>query len=163
MSRDTPNQHPRSHLFTMRVWQEEVGHDRTEWGGKVHLITNGNVCYFRSYSRADSAPCCLGWCADGTMEQTAPGKPPVRVRVRVRLSALGSCSFLHSTTETNKVVRAKRKSKREEVLDPPACYDDQAIIHGGTSLREFRQIWPGLACRADLRPSVKIWFKRLLA
>ncbi len=133
MSRDTPNQHPRSHLFTMRVWQEEVGHDRTEWGGKVHLITNGNVCYFRSYSRADSAPCC------------------------------GSCSFLHSITETNKVVLAKRKSKREEVLDPPACYDDQAIIHGGTSSGEFRQIWPGLACRADLRPSVKIWFKRLLA
>ncbi len=49
MSRDTPNQHPRSHLFTMRVWQEEVGHDRTEWRGKVHLITNGNVCYFRGW------------------------------------------------------------------------------------------------------------------
>src|SRR5438876_8899414 len=49
MSRDTPNQHPRSHLYTMRVWQEEVGHDRTEWRGKVHLITNGNVCYFRGW------------------------------------------------------------------------------------------------------------------
>ena len=45
MSRDTPNQHPRSHLFTMRVWQEEVGHDRTEWRGKVHLIPIRNLSY----------------------------------------------------------------------------------------------------------------------
>ena len=44
-----PYQHPRSHLLTVRVWQEEVGHDRTEWRGKVHLITNGNVCYFRGW------------------------------------------------------------------------------------------------------------------
>lgn len=38
------------------------------------------------------------------MGQRAPGRLPVRVKVRVRLSALGSCSCLHSTTETNKVV-----------------------------------------------------------
>jgi hypothetical protein len=47
MSMDKPDQHPRSHLFTVRVWQEEVGHDQTEWRGKVHLITTGNVRYFR--------------------------------------------------------------------------------------------------------------------
>src|SRR6266851_325667 len=34
----------------------------------------------------------------------APGRSPGRVRVRVRPSALGSCSCLHCTTETNKVV-----------------------------------------------------------
>ena len=49
MSMDTPDQHPRSHLFTVRVWQEEVGHDQTEWRGKVHLITDGNVRYFRGW------------------------------------------------------------------------------------------------------------------
>jgi len=46
---DTPDQHPRSHLFTVRVWQEEVGHDQTEWRGKVQLITDGNVRYFRGW------------------------------------------------------------------------------------------------------------------
>ena len=43
------DQHPRSHLFTVRVWQEEVGKDKTEWRGKVHLITTGNVRYFRGW------------------------------------------------------------------------------------------------------------------
>jgi hypothetical protein len=49
MSIDKPYQHPRSYLFTVRVWQEEVGHDQTEWRGKVQLITDGNVCYFRGW------------------------------------------------------------------------------------------------------------------
>jgi hypothetical protein len=49
MSMDKPDQHPRSHLFTMRLWQEEVGPDQTEWRGKVHLISNGNVRYFRGW------------------------------------------------------------------------------------------------------------------
>ncbi len=46
---DTPDQYSRSHLFTVRVWQEEVGQDLTEWRGKVQLITDGNVCYFRRW------------------------------------------------------------------------------------------------------------------
>jgi hypothetical protein len=46
MSRDEPYQHPRSHLFTLHVWQEAVGNDQTEWRGKLHLITDGNVRYF---------------------------------------------------------------------------------------------------------------------
>lgn len=43
------DQYPRSHLFTIRVWQEEVGYDQTEWRGKVQLITNGNVYYFQGW------------------------------------------------------------------------------------------------------------------
>ena len=43
------DQHPRSHLFTVRVWQEEVGQDLREWRGKVQLITDGNVRYFRGW------------------------------------------------------------------------------------------------------------------
>ena len=43
------DQYPRSHLFTVRVWREEIGPDQTEWRGKVHLITNGNVHYFRRW------------------------------------------------------------------------------------------------------------------
>jgi hypothetical protein len=49
MSMDTSDQRPRSHLFTVRVWQEEIGQDLTECRGKVQLITNGNVCYFRGW------------------------------------------------------------------------------------------------------------------
>jgi hypothetical protein len=40
-------QHPRSHLFTVRVWEEEVASGQTEWRGKAQLMTSGEVRYFR--------------------------------------------------------------------------------------------------------------------
>ena len=46
---DRPSQSPRSHLFTVRVWKEEVSNGQIEWRGKVQLITNGNVRYFRGW------------------------------------------------------------------------------------------------------------------
>lgn len=49
MSTEKPGQRSRSHLFTIRVWQEEVGPDQTERRGKVHLITDGSVRYFRRW------------------------------------------------------------------------------------------------------------------
>ncbi len=49
MSMEKPNQRPRSHLFTVRVWQEEIGTDRTEWRGKVQLFPSGDVRYFRGW------------------------------------------------------------------------------------------------------------------
>jgi hypothetical protein len=49
MSMDTPLQRPHSHLFTVRVWKEEVGTDQTEWRGKVQLLTSGDVRYFREW------------------------------------------------------------------------------------------------------------------
>lgn len=39
-----------SYLFTIRVWQEEVGQDTTEWRGKVQLVTSGEVYYFREWA-----------------------------------------------------------------------------------------------------------------
>jgi hypothetical protein len=50
MSMDTPSQRPRSHLFTIRVWQEEIGTDQIEWRGKVQLVTSGDVRYFRGWA-----------------------------------------------------------------------------------------------------------------
>ena len=41
---------PRSHLFTVRVWEEEIGTDQTEWRGKVQLLSNGDVRYFRDWA-----------------------------------------------------------------------------------------------------------------
>jgi hypothetical protein len=50
MSMEKPNVRPRSHLFTVRVWEEEVGTDQTEWRGKIQLFTNGDVHYFREWA-----------------------------------------------------------------------------------------------------------------
>jgi hypothetical protein len=50
MSMETPNPHLRSYLFTVRVWQEEIGTDQVEWRGKVQLVTNGDVRYFRGWT-----------------------------------------------------------------------------------------------------------------
>jgi hypothetical protein len=34
----------------VRLWQEEVGTDKTEWRGKVQHLTSGEVRYFREWS-----------------------------------------------------------------------------------------------------------------
>ena len=39
----------RSHLFTIRVWEEDLGTSQTEWRGKVQLCTSGDVRYFREW------------------------------------------------------------------------------------------------------------------
>jgi hypothetical protein len=50
MSVDTSGTQPRSHLFTVRVWEEEVGAGQTELRGKVQLLTSGEVHYFREWT-----------------------------------------------------------------------------------------------------------------
>lgn len=46
---DLEQQQPRSHLFTVRLWLEELGNDQTEWRGKVQHVTSGEACYFRDW------------------------------------------------------------------------------------------------------------------
>jgi hypothetical protein len=41
--------HPRSHLFTLRVWPEALGEGRAEWRGKVQHVTSGETRYFRDW------------------------------------------------------------------------------------------------------------------
>jgi len=43
-------QQPFSHLFTVRLWQEEVGNGQTELRGKVLHVANGEARYFRDWS-----------------------------------------------------------------------------------------------------------------
>jgi hypothetical protein len=50
MNMDKPSQHPRSHLFTVHVWKEEVRNGQIEWRGKVQLVNGGDVRYFREWS-----------------------------------------------------------------------------------------------------------------
>lgn len=49
MSMDRPDMHPRSHLFTIRIWEEEIGTEQTEWRGKIQLFTTREVRYFREW------------------------------------------------------------------------------------------------------------------
>jgi hypothetical protein len=41
---------PRSHLFAVRVWEEETEVDQSEWRGRVQLFTSGEVRYFRDWA-----------------------------------------------------------------------------------------------------------------
>ena len=44
------NQQSQSHLFTMRLWMEELGEGQTEWRGKLRYVVNEEVRYFRDWS-----------------------------------------------------------------------------------------------------------------
>ena len=46
---ETVEPSPRSHLFTVRVWAEELGAGQTEWRGRVQHVTSGEVHYFRDW------------------------------------------------------------------------------------------------------------------
>jgi hypothetical protein len=42
--------HPsRSHLFMVRVWQENLGDGKTEWRGKLQCVASGEARYFRDW------------------------------------------------------------------------------------------------------------------
>lgn len=40
----------RSELFTVRLWQEELGDNQFEWRGKVQHVQKGEAFYFREWS-----------------------------------------------------------------------------------------------------------------
>lgn len=42
-------QHPYSHLFTLRVWQEVLGEGKVEWRGRVLEIDSGEKLFFRDW------------------------------------------------------------------------------------------------------------------
>jgi hypothetical protein len=42
-------QRPRSHLFMVRVWQENLGDGKTEWRGQVKHVLSGEARYFREW------------------------------------------------------------------------------------------------------------------
>jgi hypothetical protein len=39
-----------SHLFTVRIWREELGDGRIEWRGKVQHALSGEARYFREWA-----------------------------------------------------------------------------------------------------------------
>jgi hypothetical protein len=38
-----------SHLFTLRLWLEELGSGQTDWRGKVQHVSSGEARYFRDW------------------------------------------------------------------------------------------------------------------
>lgn len=48
-STDNAQPAPRTHLFTVRVWLEELGTGQTEWRGQVQYVVSGEVHYFREW------------------------------------------------------------------------------------------------------------------
>ena len=40
---------PPTVIFTLRLWQEPLDHDRSEWRGEVKNLSTGEVRYFRKW------------------------------------------------------------------------------------------------------------------
>ncbi len=49
-SKQDPDEPSRtSHLFTLRLWPEDLGGGQTDWRGKVQHVQSGEVRYFRDW------------------------------------------------------------------------------------------------------------------
>lgn len=46
---DKTEHQQRTHLFTVRVWLEELDEGQTEWRGEVHYVISGEMRYFRDW------------------------------------------------------------------------------------------------------------------
>jgi hypothetical protein len=46
---DENTQSFRAHLFTVRVWRDDMGDGQWEWRGKVQHVDSGEAFYFREW------------------------------------------------------------------------------------------------------------------
>jgi hypothetical protein len=44
------SQQPPSHLFSLRLWQEDLGAGRMEWRGRLQHVLSGNTHHFREWN-----------------------------------------------------------------------------------------------------------------
>ena len=49
MDMEHERQHPHSHLFTLRLWEETLGEGKAEWRGRVQEIASGETAFFRDW------------------------------------------------------------------------------------------------------------------
>jgi len=42
-------QHPQPHLFTLRIWEEDLGKGQAEWRGRVQNVASGDTAFFRDW------------------------------------------------------------------------------------------------------------------
>ena len=43
-----------SHLFTLRLWLEDLGNGQLDWRGKVQHVNSGEVIYFRNWQTLEA-------------------------------------------------------------------------------------------------------------
>jgi len=43
-----------SHLFTVRLWREDLGDDQVEWRGQVTHVLSGEACWFREWTELEA-------------------------------------------------------------------------------------------------------------
>ncbi len=60
----------KSHLFTLRLWLEDLGSGQSDWRGKVQHVNSGDVCYFQGW------PSLLTF-LEGKLLKTCPEGRPV--------------------------------------------------------------------------------------
>ncbi len=48
-NKDAGRQMHRSHLFTLRLWLEEMGAGQKDWRGKVQHVDSGEARYFHDW------------------------------------------------------------------------------------------------------------------
>ena len=46
-------------LFTVRVWQEQLGAGQTEWRGQIQHVLTGRAFYFRTWLEMTQRLCAL--------------------------------------------------------------------------------------------------------
>ena len=75
---DTGHRQYQSHLFTVRLWLEDLGDGRAEWRGQVQHVLSGETRYFRDWStliallRAMLPPAAADSAADALNEHVRP-------------------------------------------------------------------------------------------
>ncbi len=45
---------PSSHLFTLRLWREDLGGGQTDWRGKIQHVRSGEARYFRDWQTLET-------------------------------------------------------------------------------------------------------------
>ena len=65
INNDADQPEPKSHLFILRLWLEDLGNGQNDWRGKVQHVNSGEVRYFRDWSTLEAF-------IDGLVRKTNP-------------------------------------------------------------------------------------------
>ena len=97
---DKPYQGPNSHLFTLRLWREEVAAGQSEWRGKVQQVNTGEAHYFHEWDALISL----------LIQMLSASAPPPETHLRRRYLANTSLFPARSTPKAVKVIVASALS-----------------------------------------------------
>lgn len=64
-----------SHLFTLRLWQEDLGGDQKEWRSQVRHVSSGETRHFRDWEALRVYLCSTRDAPEAVLETRARGGP----------------------------------------------------------------------------------------